>query len=118
MKEEIDEKDFGIACIELNVILCNLPNNLRSKIPIKILNEIGRYKSNKYIYRYDYTKPLIEQKMKPLTQELLYYIYIKYLKIENLSNEIYDIEFCKDFDYSKLFEKRHIKKRSKIFTND
>ena len=77
---EVDKQTrLGIACIQLNVILSNLPEEERVKIPKGVLEEINRYKSNKYVYHYDYSKTLLEQEMLPLTKELLYYIYTKYL---------------------------------------
>ena len=80
MMEEIDKKDYAIACMQLNVILSNLPEKERNKIPDNILNEIKKYKSNKYVYKYDFSKTLLEQEMLFFTKELLYYIYTKYIK--------------------------------------
>lgn len=71
--------DFAKAYIELNVILSNLPEYERHKIPERILNEIHKYKSNKFTYKYDYSKPLNEQEMLPLTRLMLCNIYKKYL---------------------------------------
>ena len=75
--EHIDNKDFGQACLELNVILSNLPESERKKIPERILNEINKYRSNKYIYKYDYSKLLGEQEMLSLTKLMLCNIYKK-----------------------------------------
>lgn len=77
--EYIDNKDIGQACLELNVILSNLPENERKKIPERILNEINKYKSNKFTYKYDYSKSLNEQEMLSLTRLMLCNIYKKYL---------------------------------------
>jgi len=77
--EAIDKKEYAMACMQLNVILSNLSEEQRSKIPDNILDEIRKYKSNKYVYKYDFSKTLLEQEMLSLTKELLYYIYTKYL---------------------------------------
>lgn len=86
--KKIDKKDYAMACMQLNVILSNLPEKERRKIPDNILNEIKRYKSNKYVYKYDFNKTLLEQEMLSLTKELLYYIYTKYLVIKESNHEI------------------------------
>jgi len=77
--KEIDKKDFALACIELNVILSNLPESERNKIPEHILSKINRYRSNTYTYKYDYSKTLKNQEMLPLTRLLLFNIYNNYL---------------------------------------
>ena len=82
--KEIDRKDYAIACMQLNVILSNLSEEDRTKIPHNILSEIKKYKSNKYVYKYDFSKPLLEQEMLPLTKELLY---TKYLETSNKISE-------------------------------
>ena len=96
--KEIDRKDYAIACMQLNVILSNLSEEDRTKIPHNILSEIKKYKSNKYVYKYDFSKPLLEQEMLPLTKELLYYIYTKYLKTSNkiLEKDTYSNRYTKD----------------------
>lgn len=38
--KEIDRKDYAIACMQLNVILSNLSEEDRTKIPHNILSEI------------------------------------------------------------------------------
>ena len=64
--------------VQLKKLICQQQEE-RRKIPKNVLEEINRYKSNKYVYHYDYSKTLLEQEMLPLTKELLYYIYTKYL---------------------------------------
>ena len=102
----IENYDFGKACIQLNVILGNLPTEERNKIPKKILTEINKYKSNKYKFSYDYSKPLKEQELLPLTQQLLYYVYTNYLNNHNIqSYSNYDI-FNNNDNNIKLTEKK------------
>ena len=97
--EEIDKKNYAIACMQLNVILSNLSEKERSKIPYNILNEIRKYKSNKYVYKYDFSKTLLEQEMLSLTKELLYYIYTKYLVVKESGNKI-----LMEDNYSKAYK--------------
>ena len=75
----LNNKDFAQVYIELNVILSNLPEYERNKILERILNEINKYKSNKFTYKYDYSKSLNVQEMLPLTRLMLCNIYKKYL---------------------------------------
>lgn len=104
--------EYAMSFIQLNIILNNLPDDDLQKIPNSFLNEIKKYKSNKYVYKYDYSKPLIEQDMLPMTQELLYYIYIKYLKNKNkLESSTLNIE--NNFNIKDLFNNRHNKKNDK-----
>ena len=102
--EEIDKKDYAMACMQLNVILSNLSEKDRKKIPHNILSEIKKYKSNKYVYKYDFSKTLLEQEMLSLTKELLYYIYTRYLETSN--------EILVEDNYSKTY-KEDIFKRNK-----
>ena len=77
---EIDKKEYAVAFMQLNIILGNLSEEERKSIPSNILKEIKKYKSHTYKYKYDYSKPLVEQDMLPLTQDLLAYIYEKYIR--------------------------------------
>ena len=85
--EAIDKKEYAMACMQLNVILSNLSEEQRRKMctasswtsSFYFVDEIRKYKSNKYVYKYDFSKTLLEQEMLSLTKELLYYIYTKYL---------------------------------------
>lgn len=95
--QKIDKKDYAMACMQLNVILGNLDEEEREKIPRNILNEINKYKSNKYIYKYDFSKTLLEQEMLSLTKELLYYIYSKYLVIKETNDKTFmKNNYCKE----------------------
>ena len=82
---EIDRKKYAVAFMQLNVILGNLSDEERQKIPSQFLKEIKKYKSNTYKYKYDYSKPLVEQDMLPLTRDLLAYIYAKFLRKDVLN---------------------------------
>lgn len=75
-KEKIN---YIIACIELNTILNLLPKQEMEKIPQNFLNEIKKYKLNNYVFKYDYSKSLDEQKLNDITREMLFIIYRDYL---------------------------------------
>ena len=101
---EIDRKEYAVAFMQLNVILGNLSEEERKSIPSSILKEIKKYKSHTYKYKYDYSKPLVEQDMLPLTQYLLAYIYEKYLLKDAMNNIDDDEKFEKIFGDNKIEE--------------
>lgn len=76
---EYKEKDYLIACTELNTIINLLPNEEKEKIPQNFLSVINKYKLKGYVFGYDYLKALDEQKLNDLTREMLYIIYRDYL---------------------------------------
>ena len=100
---KIDKKEYAMSCIQLNVILSNLSEKEKIRIPYNILNEINKYKSNKYIYKYDFSKTLLEQEMLPLTKELLNYIYTKYVETKEPNNRIF-------FEYNYYEDSKEAKK--------
>lgn len=73
------EKNYIIACMELNTILNLLPQKDKEKIPQNFLNEIKKYKLKNYVFKYDYSKSLDEQNLNDVTREMLYVIYRDYL---------------------------------------
>ena len=101
---KIDRIEYAVAFMQLNVILGNLSEEERKSIPSYILEEIKRYKSNTYKYKYDYSRPLVEQNMLPLTQYLLAYIYEKYLRKDTMNNIKDDENFEKIFGDNKIEE--------------
>lgn len=67
------------SLIQLNSIISILPNNKKTKIPAEILEKITNAKLDGYIFKYNYSKDILEQNINDETKEMLFDIYIKYL---------------------------------------
>lgn len=72
-------KELSEAAVELNVILENTSPELVSKVPKKFLAFLNEIASKNYIFKYDNTKSLEEQEIKPKTKGLLALIYKDFL---------------------------------------
>ena len=72
-------KELSEAAVELNVILENTSPEIVSKIPKKFIAFLKEIASKNYIFKYDNTKSLEEQDIKPKTKGLLALIYKDFL---------------------------------------
>lgn len=72
-------KELSEAAVELNVILENTSPEIVSKIPKKFIVFLKEIASKNYIFKYDNTKSLEEQNIKPKTKGLLALIYKDFL---------------------------------------
>ena len=65
-----DNREITKAYIQLNAILSVLPDEQKSKIPKDIMDKILNAKLKGYIFRYDYNKDLLKQKLNiPILEE-------------------------------------------------
>lgn len=67
------------SLIQLNSIIGVLPEEKKKNIPIGILREIENAQLDGYIFKYDYSKDILEQDINEETKEMLFNIYINYL---------------------------------------
>lgn len=67
------------SLIQLNSIIGVLPEEKKKNIPIEILREIENAQLDGYIFKYDYSKDILEQDINEETKEMLFNIYINYL---------------------------------------
>ena len=72
-------KELSEAAVELNVILENTSPEIVSKIPKKFIVFLKEIASKNYIFKYDNTKSLEEQDIRPKTKGLLALIYRDFL---------------------------------------
>lgn len=72
-------KELSEAAVEINVILENTSPEIVSKIPKKFIVFLKGIASKNYIFKYDNTKSLEEQNIKPKTKGLLALIYKDFL---------------------------------------
>ncbi len=70
---------FKKACVELLEIIKYIPNVLKQLIPEELINEIKKQKDDVYVFKYDFSKTLLEQDLLSETKSLLLQIYIKYI---------------------------------------
>lgn len=67
------------SLIQLNSIIGVLPEEKKKNIPIEILREIENAQLDGYIFKYDYSKDILEQDINEEAKEMLFNIYINYL---------------------------------------
>lgn len=75
--------EYQNCLVELDEILNYLSKEDLMKIPKEIISGIESHKSKEYIWKYDKTKPLMEQQLSRKTIAMLSYINMEYL----LNNE-------------------------------
>lgn len=84
------------SLIQLNSIIGVLPEDKKKNIPIEILNEIENAQLDGYIFKYDYSKDILEQDINEEAKEMLFNIYINYLATKDelsiINNKIKIIE--------------------------
>ena len=84
------------SLIQLNSIIGVLPEDKKKNIPIEILNEIENAQLDGYIFKYDYSKDVLEQDINEEAKEMLFNIYINYLATKDelsiINNKIKIIE--------------------------
>lgn len=67
------------SLIQLNSIIGVLPEEKKKNIPIGILRKIENAQLDGYIFKYDYSKDILEQDINEEAKEMLFNIYINYL---------------------------------------
>lgn len=72
-------KELAEAAVEINVILENTSPEIVNKIPKKFINFLKEISSKTYTFKYDNSKSLEEQDIKPKTKGLIALIYKDYL---------------------------------------
>lgn len=75
----IDRQRMKMAYTELNEVLENLSDEERSMIPTLVISNIKKNMDNKYDFRYDDDKSILEQNLMPETKSMIIQIYKKYL---------------------------------------
>lgn len=72
-------KELSEAAVELNTIIEYTSQDVVNKIPKKFLTFMKKIASTTYQFKYDTSKPLEEQDIKPKTKGLIALIYKDYL---------------------------------------
>lgn len=80
-------KELSEAAVELNTILEYTSPDVINKIPKKFLTFMKKIASTTYQFKYDTSKPLEEQNIKPKTKGLIALIYKDYLCDEQEKQE-------------------------------
>lgn len=80
-------KELSEAAVELNTILEYTSQDVINKIPKKFLTFMKEIASTTYQFKYDTSKPLEEQDIKPKTKGLIALIYKDYLCNEQEKQE-------------------------------
>lgn len=104
-------KELRESAVEINTIFENMSSELLTTIPIKLQLFFKKIASETYIFKYDNSKSLAEQKLSPKTRGLISLIYRDYICNESEKsefNEIYNkLLDCKDklkYDATEIFK--------------
>ena len=109
-----DAAIYGKVAVELNAIFNHLDLGIFHKIPKKLMKKIESIQDKEYVFKYDNTKSLQEQKILRETRELFSAIYLQYCCDSKTKREL--LEKCKENDileqekysYDNLFKKKEI----------
>ena len=104
-------REFTQAAVEINSIFENMSDDILSKIPVKIRNFFKEVASKDYIFNYDNSKSLDEQKILPKTKGILALLYRDYICDENdkaefyeAYNELKNIKEKEKYDFDNVFK--------------
>ena len=67
------------SLIQVNSIISVLPENKINNIPTDILDRLSNAKLKGYIFKYDYSKDILEQEINDEAKDILFNIYINYI---------------------------------------
>jgi len=109
-------KDMSEAATEISIILENMSDDLQSKIPKKFVEFMRDISSATYEFKYDKTKFLNNQELKPLTRGVLALIYRDY--ICNQEEKQAYIKECAEILKELEIEKREKYNPDNIFKNN
>ena len=134
--------EYNKRLVEVSVILNHLNKSDYDKIPKEVIDRIEKNKDTEYVWYYDETKDLKDQKVSKDTIAILSYINMKYLlneeqrkfveevfkenqkKIENIKREKYNPDnifkntkesICEEKHISSMIEAKEEKWYQKIF---
>lgn len=92
-------KELSEAAVEFNYILDNSSQEIRNKISPKFIKYMRDIASTTYIFNYDNSKKLNEQKLKAETRGLIALVYQDYICTEEEKKD-YIIK-CKNYKFEK-----------------
>lgn len=112
-------KELSEAAVEFNCILKYTSEELKNKIPKKFLDFLRDIQSQSYKFKYDKTKKLNEQELKPKTRGLIALVYQDYLcneadkkeyiqKSEKFFNEVKQLQ-RETYNPKDIFKNKEIK---------
>lgn len=109
-------KEYAMSYVEILEILNRMDNVYYEKIPKNLIEKFRTLRSNEYVFQYDDSKELKEQKLMQKTKEILAVLFIDYLaneeekKIIKEKQQEYKIRKEKilqeKYDINKIFESR------------
>ena len=96
--------------VEVDEVLGFLIDEDKNKIPLEVRNNIAQVKDKKYIWKYDYTKPLVEQNLNRLSMAILSYLNMEYIATKEQKELLKDI-----YEYNEK-KKRNVINATKVDT--
>ncbi len=80
--------EYKNTLFEVSIILKHLDRSLIEKIPQSVIDDIELNKSKDYIFNYDLTKSLSNQKMLTTTEQYLSILYLRFLASKDERKEV------------------------------
>ncbi len=125
MKNNIQTREYRLATTEVKYILDYLPKKMKTSIPVDFLKFLDKQSIPDYNPNFDFSQGLDKLKLSRKTKALLAMIYrnficseeekIKYDKILNQNENLYQIELRKKYNPDEIFQKN--KKETNIISN-
>lgn len=100
----VNEENYSKAYVEVETILLTLDDSLKKKIPEDVMKALAENKDRKYIFTYDFNKPIHAQDISVEAKIMLSKIYKDYLCSEE------EKEKWKEYDLFHLSKIEEIKK--------
>ena len=91
--------DYAKVFTEVDEILSYLPEELLSKLPARLKNEIKNNKDTEYEFKYNEKKELMNQDIYEQTKDFISLIYIMYICNKTEKREL--LEACKENERKK-----------------
>lgn len=99
------KEEYSKAYVEVETVLLTLDDSLKKKIPQNVMKALAENKDKKYIFDYDFNKPIHEQDISVDAKIMLAKIYKDYLCSEE------EREKWKEFDLFRLTKIEEYKKQ-------
>lgn len=109
-------KEYAMAYVEILEILKRMEEVYYEKIPKDLIEKFETFKSNNYVFEYDESKELKEQKLMSKTKDILAVLFIDYLTNEKEKEIIKEKQqeykarkekqLQENYDINKIFESR------------
>lgn len=99
--------EYKNTLYEVNEILKILDQSLIDKLPVSVIEEIKKNKSDHYNFKMDYKKSLKEQKMLETTEQYLASLYLKYWCNQTEKEEVLELMHQNEVNYQEELKEKY-----------